>query len=189
MMGPGSVMCISNKLPGSSAAGLGTTLWGPLIHGLSFLSPPPPVSHLLRRYNPHLAACCCHSVTKLCPILCNPMHCNKPGFPVLHYLPEFSQTHVHWVGDAIQPSHPLCPFVLLLSIFPSIRVFSNESALHIWRPKHWSFSISPSSEYSGLISFGIDWFDFLTIQGTLRSLLQHHSSKASILQRSVFLTV
>ena len=101
MMGQGSGTCISSKLPGNTAAA-----WGPLIHGLAFLFPPPHVSHLLRGYNPHLVGCCC-SVTKLCPILCNPMHCSTPGFPVLHYLPEFCQTHVHWVSDAIQPSHPL----------------------------------------------------------------------------------
>ena len=108
---------------------------------------------------------------------------HMPGFPVLHYLLEYAQTHVHWVGDAIQPSHPLSPLLLLLSIFPSIRVFSSELALCIRGPKYWSFSlsISPSNEYSGLISFGIDWFDLVAVQGTLKSLLQHHNSKASIL--------
>ena len=104
--------------------------------------------------------------------LCDPMDCSTPGFPVLHYLPEFAQTHVHWVGDAIQPSHPLSPLLLLPSVFPILRVFSNELALCIRWPKYWSFSfsISPSSEYSGLISFKIDWFDLL-VQGTLKSLL------------------
>ena len=90
------------------------------------------------------------------------------------------------------PSNPLIlchPLLLLPSIFPSIRVFFSESDLHIRWPKYWSFSISPSSEFSGLISFRIDWFDFLAVQGTLKSLLQHHSSKASILQRSAFFTV
>ena len=103
------------------------------------------------------------------------MDCSTPGFPVLHYLLEFAQTHVHWVGDAIQLSHPLPP-LLLPSIFPSIRVFSNELALHIGWPKYCSFSlsISPSSEYSGLISLKIDWFDLLAAQGTLKSLLQQH---------------
>ena len=87
--------------------------------------------------------------------------------------------HVHWVNDAIQPCHPLSPLLLLPSIFPSIRVFSSESAVHIRWPKYWSFSlrIGPSNEYSGLISFSIYWFDLLAIQGTLKSLLQHHSSK------------
>ena len=94
------------------------------------------------------------------------------------YLSEFAQTHRHCVGDAIQPSCPLPSPSLLFSTFPSIRVFSNESALHIRWPKYWRSSISPSNEYSGLISFRIDWFDLLAVQGTLKSLLQHHNSKA-----------
>ena len=100
-------------------------------------------------------------------------------------------THVHWVGDAFQPSHLCRPILFLLSVFPSIRVFSNESVLCIRWPKDWSFSlsISPSNEYSGLISFRMDWLDLLAVQGTLNSLLQHHSSKASILWRSAFFTV
>ena len=119
------------------------------------------------------------------------MDCSTPGFPVNHQLLEFTQTHVHPVGDAIQPSHPLSSPSLPPSIFPSIRVFSNESALHIRLPKYHSFifSISSSNEYSGLISFRMDWLDLLAIQGTLKSLLQHHSSKASILLCSVFLIV
>ena len=110
------------------------------------------------------------------------MDCSMPGFPVLHHLPEFVQTRVCWVGDAIQPS------LLLPSIFPSIRVFYREVALCIRWPKYWSFSfnISPSNEYSRLISFRMDWFDLPEVQGALRSLLQHHSSKASILWRSTF---
>ena len=111
------------------------------------------------------------------------------GLPVHRQLPKFIQTHVHWVGDAIQPSHALCPLLLLPSIFPSISVFSNESALFIRWPKYWSFSVSPSNEYSGLISFRIDWLDLLTVQWTLKSLLQHYSSKASILGASAFLMV
>ena len=102
-------------------------------------------------------------------------------------LPELTQTHVHQVSDAIQPSHPLSsPF--LPSIFPSIKVFSNESALHIRWPKYWSFSfsISPFNEHPRLISFRMDWLDLLAVQGTLKSLLQHHSSKASILLLSDF---
>ena len=97
----------------------------------------------------------CCSVTKSCPTLHDPMDCSTPGFPALHYLLEFAQVHVHWISDAIQPSHPLCPLLLLPSVFPSIKVFSSESALHISWPKCWSFSlsISPSNEYSGLISF------------------------------------
>ena len=111
------------------------------------------------------------SVTKSCPTLCNPMDCSAPGFPVHHQHPEVTQTHVHQVSDAIQPSHPLSSPSPPPSIFPSIRVFSNESALTIRWPKYWrfSFSISPSSEYSGLISFRIDWFDLRTVQGTQES--------------------
>ena len=119
------------------------------------------------------------------------MNCSTPGFPVLHCLPEFAQTHVHCVDDSIQPSHPLSPLLFLSSIFPSIRVFSSESALHIKWPKYWtfSFSISPSNEYSGLTSFRNDWFDLLAVQETLKSLFQHHRSKASILRCSAFFIV
>ena len=133
---------------------------------------------------------CCCSVTESRQTLWSPMDYSTPGFPVFHCLLEYGQTHFHWVSDAIQPSHPLLS-LLLPSIFPSIRVFSNESVLHIKWPKYWgfSFNISPSNEYSGLISFRIDWFDLLTVQGTLKSLLQHHSSKASILWCSAFFMV
>ena len=122
--------------------------------------------------------------------LCDPMDYSIPGLLVLQYLLEFAQTHVHWVGDIIH--FILCCPLLLPSIFSSIRVFSNESALCIKWPKYWrfSFSISPSDEYSGLSSFRIDWFDLLAVQGTLKNLLQHHSAKASsILRRSAFLLV
>ena len=116
------------------------------------------------------------------------MNHSTPGLPVYHQLPESTQTHVHRVGDAIQPFHPLSSLLLLPSIFPSIRIFPNQSALHITWPKYWSFSfsISPSKEHPGLISFRMDWLDLLSIQGTLKSLLQHHSSKASIIQHSAF---
>ena len=119
------------------------------------------------------------------------MNCSTPGLPVHHQLPELTQTHAHRVGDAIQPSHPLLSLLLLPPIPPSIRVFSNESTLHMKWPKYWSFSfsISPSSEHPGLISFRMDWLDLLAVQGTLKSLLEHHSSKASILQDSAFFTV
>ena len=120
------------------------------------------------------------------------MDCSTPGLPVHHQLSELTQTHVHRVSDAIQPSHPLSRALLLLpSIFPSIRVFSSESVLHIRWPKDWSFSfsISPSKEYSGLISFRMTWLDLLAVQGTLKSLLQHHSPKASILRCSAFFIV
>ena len=113
------------------------------------------------------------SVAQSCLTLCNPMDCHTPGFPVHHQLLELTQTHVHQVCDAMQ-NHPiLCPLILLPSIFPSIRIFSNESVLCIRWPKYWSFSfsISPSNEYSGLISFRMDWLDLLAVQGTLKSLL------------------
>ena len=115
----------------------------------------------------------------------------QPGFPVHHQLPEFTQIHVHWVNDAIQHLILCRPLLLPPSIFPNIRVFSNESALCIRWPKYcsFSFSISPSNEYSGLISFRMNWLDLLAVQGTLKSLLQHHSSKISILQHSAFFKV
>ena len=118
-----------------------------------------------------------------------PMDCSTPGFPVLHHLLELAETHVHWVGDAIQPSHPLSS--------PSPPAFNLaqhqglESVLHIRWPRYWSFSfsISSSNDYSELISFRMDWLDLLAVQGTLKSLLQPHSSKASILQNSAFFMV
>ena len=129
------------------------------------------------------------SVAQLCPTFANP--CSMPGLPVHHQLPEFIQTHVHWVGDAIQPSHPLLspsPPALKLTQHQGL---SNESALRIRWPTYWSssFNISPSNEHSGLISFRMDWLDLLAVQGTPKSLLQHHSSKASILWHSAFFTV
>ena len=112
---------------------------------------------------------CCCSVTKSCPTLCDPMNYSRSGLSALHYLSEFAQTHVHWVSDAIQPSNSLSPLLVLPSIFPSIRVFSNELVLQIRWLKYWSFSfsVSPSNEYLGLISFRIDWFDLLTVQSPL----------------------
>ena len=131
------------------------------------------------------------SVTQSCPTLCKPMNCSTPGLPVHHQLLEFTQTHVHQVSDAIQPSHPLSSPLLLPPILPSIRVFSNESTLRMRWPKYWSFSfsINPSKEIPGLISFRMYWLDLLAVQGTLKSLLQHHSSKASIFWCSAFFTV
>ena len=131
------------------------------------------------------------SVTQSCPTLCDPMNHSTPGLPVHHQLPVFNQTRVHRVGDAIQPFHPLS------SPSPSApnpcqhQDLSNESTLRMRWPKYWSFSfsISPSNEPPGLISFRMDWLDHLVVQGTLKSLLQHHSSKASILQHSAFFTV
>ena len=127
------------------------------------------------------------SVTQSCPTLCNPMNHSMPALPIHHQLPESTQTHVHW--SVIPCNHLiLCrPLLLLPSIFPSIGVLKWVSSLH-QVAKYWSFSfnINSSNEHPGLISFRMDWLDLLTVQGTLKSLLQHHSSKASILQRSAF---
>ena len=121
----------------------------------------------------HETPVCCCSVAKLCLTFCDPMNCSTPGFPVFHHYPESAQTQS--IGFVMPSNHSIlcCPLLLLPSIFPCIRVFSKKSALHIRWPKFWSFSfsISPSSEYSGLISFRIDWFDFLVVQSTLKSLL------------------
>ena len=150
--------------------------------------PSPPTHstlHFQVSWEPSQYFCCGHcSVAKLCSTLCNPVDCSMPGFPVLHYLLKFAQIHVHWVNDATQPSHSL-----LLST-PFAFNLSQHQGLFQWvRPLHqvakvleFSFSISPSNEYSGLISFGMDWLDLLAVQETLKSLLQHHTSKASILQ-------
>ena len=130
------------------------------------------------------------SVTQSGPTLCDPMDCSIPGFPVFHQLPELTETHVHRVGDSINHLTLCRPLLLPPSIVPSIMVFSNESVLCVRWPKYWSFSfsVSPPNEYSGLISFRMNWLDLLALQGTLKSLLQHHSSKASILQHSAFFT-
>ena len=131
------------------------------------------------------------SVAQSCLTLCDPMNYSTPGLPVHHQLLEFTQTHVHGVSDAIYPSHPLSSPFPLPPIPPSFRVFSNESTLCMRWPKYWSFSFSviPSKEIPGLISFRMDWLDLLAVEGTLKSLLQHHSSKASILRHSAFFTV
>ena len=134
---------------------------------------------------------CCCSVAQSCPILCNPTDCSTPGFPVHHNLQRLLKL---MSIESVMPSNHLIlchPLLLQPSIFPSIRVISCESVLHIRWPKYWSFSfsISPADEYSGLISFRIDWLDLLAVQGTLKSLLQHHSTKVSILQCSVFFMV
>ena len=123
------------------------------------------------------------SVSQSCPTLCDPMNRSTPGLSVHHQLPEFTQTHAHQVGDAIQPSHPLSsPSPPAPNPSQHQGLFSNESTLRMRWPKYWSFSfsISPSNEHPGLISFRMDWLDVLAVQGTLRSLLQHHSSKASL---------
>ena len=126
------------------------------------------------------------SVAQPCPTLCDPIDYSTPGFPVHHQLPEPTQTHVHLINHLI-----LCSVFLPPSVFPSIRVFFNESVLHIRWPTYWSFSFSssPSNEYSRLISFRMDWLDLLAVQGTLKSLLQHHNSKVSILRASAFFVV
>ena len=119
------------------------------------------------------------------------MNCSMPGLPVHHQLPEFTQTHVHRVSDAIQPSHPLSSPSPPAPNPSQHHSLSNESTLRMRWPKYWSFSfsISSSKEHPGLISFRMDWLDLLAVQGTLKGLLQHHSSKASILQHSAFFTV
>ena len=116
------------------------------------------------------------SIAQSCPTLCDPMDCSTPGLPDHHQLPKLIQTRGYRVDDAINYVILCCPLFLLPSIFPSIRVFSNESVLCIRWPKYWSFrfSISPSSEHPGLISFRMDWLDLLAVQGTLKSLLQYH---------------
>ena len=132
------------------------------------------------------------SVQSLSPVpLCDPTNCSTPGFPVYHQLLELVQTHIHQVSDAIQPSHPVVPFSFRLQSFPASGSFVTSQFFCIRWPKYWSFSfsMSPSNEYSGLISFRMDWLDLLAVQGTLKSLLQHHSSKASILWCSAFFIV
>ena len=132
---------------------------------------------------------CCCSVSKSCLTFCDPVDCRTPGFPVFHHFKSLFKLMP--IELRLPSSHPIlcCPFLLLPSIFPSIRVFSNELALHIRGPNYWSFSFSPSNDYSGLISFRIDWFDLLSVQETLKSLLQHHKLKASIIQCSPFYMV
>ena len=148
--------------------------------------------YLIKEYIQMASKHCLFSVAKSCPVLCDPMNCSTPGFPVLHYLSEFTQTHVSI--ELVMPFNNLIfchPLLLLSLVFPGIRLFSSESALPITWPKYWSFSfsISLSDEYSGLISFSTDWFDLLAVQRILKSLLQHHSSKVSILQCSAFFMV
>ena len=131
------------------------------------------------------------SVVQSCPTLCDPMNRSTPGLPVHHQLPEFTQTHVRRVGDAIQPSHPLSSPSSPAPNPSQHQSFSNESTICMRWPKYWSFSfsISPSNEHPGLISFKMDWLDLLAVHGIRKSILQHHSSKASILQHSAFFTV
>ena len=165
------------------------TLWDPKDCNL----PGSSVHGIFNILIPRCQGCSCfHSVSQSCPTLCDPMDCSTPGFPVHHRLPELAQTHIHQVGDATQPSHPLS--------FPSPPAFnlSQHQGLFQWMSSlHQVVKVLelqlqhyfPSNEYPGLISLRIDWFDLLAVQGTLKSLLQHHSSKASILQHSAFFIV
>ena len=151
-----------------------------------------PEKHILLLYclRQSLWLCQFSSVAQSCPTLCDPMNHSMSGLPVHHQFPESTQTHFHWVSDAIQPSYPLSSPSPTINL-SSIRVFSNELAL----PSRWSdcwnfcFSVSRSNEYSGLISFRIDWFDLLAVQETLKNLLHHHNLKASVLQHSAFFMV
>ena len=137
----------------------------------------------------------CHSVqfssvAQSSTTLCDPMNCSTPGLPVHHQLPEFTQTHVHWGGDAMQPSHPLSspsPPAPNPSQYQGLFQWVNSSH-QVAKVLKFHFNISPSNEHQGLISFRMDWLDLFAVQGTLKSLLQHHSSKASVLQRSAFFT-
>ena len=146
---------------------------------------------MVRFSSVHFSSVHFSSVAQSCPTLCDPMNRSTPGLPVHHQLPEFTQTHVHRVSDAIQPCHPLSFHSLPAFNLSSIRIFSNESVLHIRWSKYcsFSFSISPSDEHPGLIYIRMDWLDLLAVQGTLKSLFQHHSSKASILQCSALFMV
>ena len=136
-----------------------------------------------------IALKCCIVVLLFSPTLCDPMNCSTPGFPVLHHLLEFTQTHLHWVSDVIYPSHPLSsPFPPAFNISQHRCLFQWVSSLH-QGPKYWSFSFSPFSDFSGLLSLRIDWFDLFPIQGFLKSLLQHDNSQATILWRSAFFMV
>ena len=131
------------------------------------------------------------SVTQSCPTHCDPMNHSTPGLPVHHQLPESTHTHVHWVGDAIQPSHPLSsPSPPALNLSQHQGLFKWVSPLQqVAKVLEFHFSISPSNEHPGLISFRMDWLDLLAVQGTLKSLLQHHSSKASIRRHSAFFII
>ena len=165
----------------------------------SMLSKMAEIPSLLRLRNIPVCVCVCvcvythilSSVAQLCPTLCDPMNLRMPGLPVHHQLPESTQTHVHWVGNAIQPSHPLSS-----SSPPALNLSQHQGLLKWVSSSHQMIKVlefqlqhSLSNEHPGLISFRMDWLDLLAVQGTLKSLLQHHSSKASILWRSAFFTV
>ena len=165
------------------------SIYFPQLQALCFLGSPKKERNFICCYN------LCYqfsSVAQSCPTLCDPMNCSMPGLPVHHQLLELTQTHAHSVSYANQPSHPLSsPPPPAPNPSQHQSFFSNESTLHLRWPKYWSFSfsISPSNEHPGLISFRMDWLGLLAVQGTLESLLQHHSSKASAFQHSAFFTV
>ena len=172
-------------LPGKSQGQKNLDSYSPWYHKSQTQFKPSPPENYLK----HICSFCCCSAAQSCLTLYDPVDCSTPGFPVLHYPLEPTLTHVRWAGAAIQPSHSLSSPYPPALIFLSIRVFSNESALHIRWPKYWSFSfsISASSKYSGLISFRMDWFDLLAVQGTLKE--SSPTSKASILHHSAFFMV
>ena len=143
------------------------------------------INHRILTDSRNIIYCC--PVAKLCLTLCNPMNCKTTGFPVLHFLPEFAQTHVHWFGDAIETSRPLLPPSLLVLNLSQHRVLSSELAHCIKWPKYWNVSISTFNDYSGLLFFRIGWFDLLAVRGTLKCLVQHQNSVTSILKHSAFL--
>ena len=136
-----------------------------------------------------LSLCCCYSIANSCLTPCDPLDCSSQAF--LSFIISWSLLKLMSIVSMMPSSHFIlcCPLFLLPSVFPGIRVFPNESSLHIRWPKYWSFSISPSNEYPELISFRIDWFDLFAVQGTLKSLIQHHNLKASILRCSAFFMV
>ena len=194
-------LCSNTTLRSSSALRLAIISTASLPTGFSFTgifwnlllhwqNSPSSITTIFPKDSTYLLLCCC-SVAQSCPTLCNTMNCSTPAFPVLHHLPELAQTHIHWVGDAIQPSHPLSSPSLALNLSQHQGLFQWVSSLHQVTKvlEFFSFSISPSNEYSGLISFRMDWLDLLAVQGILKSLLQHHSSKASIHRCSAFFMV
>ena len=145
--------------------------------------------HLFKTSSRLLTALCC-SLTKSCPILCDPMDCSMPGFP-LSFTTSLSLLKLMSIKSVLLPNHPIlcCPLFLLPSIFPTIRVFRNDPVIRIRWPKYWSFSFSLSNEYSGLISFRVNWFDLLELQRTLKNFLQNHNSKETVIPHSGFFMV
>ena len=173
---------MDESLPVSSVHGISQTRileWVAISFSWGFSQPrdSTSISYIDRQVLYHSNTCCCYSVTQSCLTLCHLMDCSMPGVPAHHHLPEPIQTRVHWVSDGIKPLCPQTSSFPPAFIFPQIRNFSNELALRVRWSKYWrlSFNISPSNEYSELTSFRIDWMDLLAVQGTVKSLLQHHS--------------